>query len=488
MSSGPVRKIAPIVFAVALALRLINLYDVSLTPFLDERELIADAAYYDMRAREIAAGDLVGDAPGFLSPFYCLTLGAVYATTAPALVAAKLFQAILGALSCVLLYLAARRLFTENVGRLAAAILAFYGPHIYYGGVLLPPTLVVFLGVLLLYLLTLPLSFRGAIAAGVVVGLAVLTKSNALLLIPAIVAVWWFVSRDESRRQRIPCSVLFVLAAAATILPVTVANDRVSDRFLLVATTTGSNLLKGNGQTANVEQSHALTAVANRYMLAHPIRASSLFGKKLLLFLNARELGIRDQYAFMRLHNPLLKWPLLAFWFVVPLGLTGLVYSLRDRKQLAMLYALVGVQIASFVFVFVLARYRLLFVALLAPFAAQQLLWLAGRVKEAAWDRVALSGAVLSAFVALTFLPFPEFPRDRGFADQHRFVADSYRTEERYAEAVVEYRAALETDWQDPRRRLHLRRESMLLLVQSLVAAGRDEEAAAALQELADER
>ena len=60
-----------------------------------------------------------------------------------------------------------------------------------------------------------------------------------------------------------------------------------------------------------------------------------------------------------------------------------------------------------------------------------------------------MSGVVLAAFLALVFVPFPEFPRERGFADQHKFLADRYREEERHDLAVEQYRATLDTSWQD---------------------------------------
>lgn len=507
--------VATVVFLAALALRGLYLYELAATPFLDERQLIADAAYYDMRAREIATGGLLGDAPAFLSPFYCLVLGVVYGATVPTVLAAKLFQAVLGALSCVLLYAVGCRFFSEGTGRLAAAILVLYGPHLYYGGLLLPSTLVVFLHLALLLVLARPPGPGGAITAGVLIGLAVLTKSNAILLLPAVLLVWWLLRRDEPIRVRSIAGALLVAATFATILPVTVVNYAVSGRFLLVATTSGSNLLKGNGPTATgthaflplgtqftglrahldhevdpavaVEQSRVLAAGAIRYAVGHPLRTAGLAVKKLALLVNARELGIRDHYDFARTRISLLGRPLPPFWLVVPLGLTGLLFCWPERRRLAMPIAMLAVQALSFVLVFVLARYRLVAVALLAPFAARQLLWFVDRFRESAWKPLAPRLAVLAAFVALAFLPFSEFPRDRGFADQSKFLADRQREEGHHAEAVEHYRAALDASWQDARRAQPLRWESMLGQVHSLVALDRGGEALAVVDALAAE-
>jgi len=78
------RWIVPlIVFTVALGVRTIYVQQLGATPFVDERELVADAGYYDMRAREISTGGLIGEAPGFLSPLYCMTVAVVYKLTTP---------------------------------------------------------------------------------------------------------------------------------------------------------------------------------------------------------------------------------------------------------------------------------------------------------------------------------------------------------------------------------------------------------------------
>lgn len=512
---GPARvaATAALVLLVALGVRAVYLVQLARTPWADERELISDAAYYDMRAREIATGGLLGDAPAFLSPAYCLVLGAVYAATRPDPMAARVFQALLGALSCALLYLAARRYFDERTALFAAALFAFYGPHVFYGGLLLPATLVVFLHVLLLWLVARPPTVAVALAAGAIAGFATLAKSNAILLVPAIATVWWLLYREQPAKRRL--GALLAAAAALTILPVTAANYAISGRFLLVATTSGSNLLKGNGPTANgthaflplgteftglrahldhavdpaaaVAQSHAHAASARRYMLAHPLRTLRLFGTKLLLMLNRRELGIRDSYDFVRTRIPLLSLPLLSFWAVVPLGLTGLVFAWSERRRQAVLFAVLAVQAISFVLVFVLARYRLPAVACLAPFAAYQILWTAERARATEWRKIAGAAAVLALFLALAFLPLSEFPRERGFADQYKFLADREQAGGDDAAAVEHYQAALASDWQDGRRAMPLRWECMLRLVQALVALDRSEDARAVADRLEQE-
>ena len=178
-----------VLFAVALGVRLVYLGLLFGTPFGNELGLIADTRYYVARATEIASGVLFPDVPGFLSPAYCVFLGAIQALLGPGLAGLKIAQAVIGALSVVLLYLVGRRLFSEAVGLFAAGMLAVYATHVYYTGLLLPTILVVFLHLLLIWVLAEGWSPWRVGVAGLLVGIAVLTKANALLLLPAL-SVW----------------------------------------------------------------------------------------------------------------------------------------------------------------------------------------------------------------------------------------------------------------------------------------------------------
>ncbi len=84
----------------------------------------------------------------------------------------------------------------------------------------------------------------------------------------------------------------------------------------------------------------------------------------------------------------------------------------------------------------------------------------------------------------MAFVPFSEFPRDRGFADQYKFVADHHLRRGSFDLAAGEYRKAIDSDWQDPRRTQLLRWECMLRLAQSEIPLGRAEQARRTLESL----
>jgi 4-amino-4-deoxy-L-arabinose transferase-like glycosyltransferase len=427
----------------------------------------------------------------------------VYAVAGPGVFAAKLFQVVLGAASCVLLYGIGRRLFSDTVGVLAGAMLALYAPHIYYHGLLLPATVIVFLHLLLLYVLTgLLVVWRAAVAGGIV-GLAILAKANAVLLVPALAVVLWFVQGSGvDLRRRWAAPVTFAVAAGVVLVPITVANHRLTGEVILVTTTGGSNLMKGNGPTATgshaflppdaqatgirahldgnvhgpsaVAQSRALSDRAKAYMLEHPGRTIALFARKLVLLLNREELGIRDQYYFVSSRSPVLSWPLLSFAIVVPLGLAGAVFGWRRDR--AAVYAVLAVQIASFMLIFVLARYRLVMVAALMPFAAQLLVDLVALARRRDWIEAAPRCVALAIAAALVFLPIQGFPRDRGWADQYRFLGESLLARGELDAAAEAFEAARAASWVDERLAPIHRTGAVLGLAETRIAQGRADE------------
>ena len=131
---------------------------------------------------------------------------------------------------------------------------------------------------------------------------------------------------------------------------------------------------------------------------------------------------------------------LLAVAALAPLGLAGLAIAWRRGRRTTHLYVLLAAQVASFVPLFVLARYRLVAVCCLLLFAAQSAM-----ADQAAWQRSTNAGS--AAYARGAYGEAAEqfesaLAEAEGFGDASwrlagtlYNLADSYRIRGRFAEA-----------------------------------------------------
>ena len=122
--------VALLIFLVALAVRLGFLYDLSDSPSFFHP--LVDAKTHNNLARTLLESQETPSALFWRAVFYPLYLTATYFLSGSSILAAKIFQALLGAVTCLLTYRLGRRCFGEPTGVLAAAITAFYGPLLFW--------------------------------------------------------------------------------------------------------------------------------------------------------------------------------------------------------------------------------------------------------------------------------------------------------------------------------------------------------------------
>ena len=447
------------IFCLAFGLRFAFLLQMRGTPMRDYAELpwqqwfIVDSAYYHQLASSIAQGDLIAPTAHFLSPLYCYFVGLVYAVFGVDLDGVRLAQCVIGSFSCVLLYWIGRQTFSEIVGIVSGLCLAMYGLHIYYTEIILPTVLIVFLNLTFLLLVSIApskLTPARAAGAGMILGLAALAKANALLLVGVTVAVLWWQHRKAGHRRFARLALPLIVGTFLTIVPVTIHNYVVSGELVLITTTSGRNLLKGNGPAADgthiqlaptlagghikfyldgdvkpdraARQSREMVTLTLKHMASQPIASAKLLVKKALLFLNVRELFIRDNFYFAKRYSSVLSLPLPGFGLIGVLGLAGALWGLRRWESVAHVYAILLVQIASYTLVFVLARYRLVAVACLILFASSFVSDVIQIGVERRRGAFALAVAVVLCCALLVNIPFAEFPYERGFRDLSRRI------------------------------------------------------------------
>jgi 4-amino-4-deoxy-L-arabinose transferase-like glycosyltransferase len=209
-------------------------------------EPINDAAGYVEHAESIAAGDgyppssiVPGDQPtAYTPPGWPYLLGGFVSVVGDDVTAVRLAQAALvGVAAVALAGLVAFQLWGAGVALMVLGLAAVYPPLVVSASGLLSEPLFVALE---LGAVAAVLAFRESgrwrwiAAAGVLAGLAILTRTNgAVLLLPLALAAW----RRPPVSLRAPAVVL--ACAALTVVPWTIRNAVVFDEFIPVASQAG---------------------------------------------------------------------------------------------------------------------------------------------------------------------------------------------------------------------------------------------------------
>ena len=391
-----------LIFLIALSVRLIHIWQLQATPFFDT--LLGDANGYDKWAQRLAAGDWIGTDVFYQAPLYPYFLGVVYAIFGRDLLIVRVIQAAIGSASCVLLGLAAARLFSKRVGLAAGLTLALWAPAIFFDSLLQKSVLDMFFMGLSLWLISGIREQGSGIRAWVpiVLGCSMaalsLTRENGLLLV-AVVALWLW----SSDRRRI---LYFATGLAIVFAPVVARNYSVDGGFYLTTSQFGSNFYIGNNPNADgtyasirfgrgapeferldakevaeesvgrtlspSEVSSFWTGRALGYITSQPLSWLKLTGRKILLLFNRNEMldtEAQESYAEFSVVLRVLGW-VTHFGLLVPLALIGVIATWPDRRRLLIVHALALAYAASVVMFFVFARYRYPLVPFLIVFAA----------------------------------------------------------------------------------------------------------------------
>jgi 4-amino-4-deoxy-L-arabinose transferase-like glycosyltransferase len=259
------RAVLILVSIMALGGVLRGLYIAELTDAPDFRTPFSDAGYHDYWARGLAFGTWtpppneadpeIATSSYLRPPGYPYFLALIYKVMGRGYVAPRIVQALLGLLSVYLAFLLTKRGFGIAPGLVAAFIMAIYWIFIYYEGEFHAPAILIPL--LLGFSMVVARWTEGAtprdgFVAGVILGLAAVTRPNVLMFLPAV-AVWilWLTRRVPSRPRLAPALIGLLIGTAVAVLPVTIRNLVASGEFVPITSNTGVNLFMGNNAEAN---------------------------------------------------------------------------------------------------------------------------------------------------------------------------------------------------------------------------------------------
>jgi len=406
-----------IIFVSALSLKLLILFLVTdPIPFYK----------YPYFAARLNKGLDIGERILDLSPLYLYVHVLAHKIYGENWEALLVLQILLGSLNCLFIYLIGEKIFGPAVGFIAALFLLLYGNLTLIELTLEPEVFVLFLNSLLIFILLKGQSETGTgrkfglwFLAGLVAGLATITKANALLLLP--VALVWIWLGPSSHSQRIKSMLLLLLGTALIISPITLRNYIKFQDVVLITADAGKVFFHGNGPGSTgmeradlpdqgfIEEgqlepdyAHALfrktaRALAGRHlkpsecsqfwfsrtwnhMQANPLSAFILEVKKFFYFWGNYE--VHDIDSIYKNYQTIQNWPLLPFGVIAALGILGMYLSRKDFRRAFLLYAAVGVYLLSVLIFFAASRYRLPAAPFLSIFAAYAFNDLFGQWRE----------------------------------------------------------------------------------------------------------
>jgi 4-amino-4-deoxy-L-arabinose transferase-like glycosyltransferase len=247
-----------LIFIVALLTRICVLFAFEGYAFRSEKAYgynNARVAYHIASGRGFSL-DLLG--PDNLKPTALTPPGYVYLIalmfhvfgtySIKAALALELFQSLIDAFTCVVLYYLGGR-FSEKVGLIASLGFAFYPPSVFFSVIRIgPPPIVVFLlALIMLYLLKVLCHRRyvDAIACGLLMGINALIEP-AVILFYVAGCIWLFYWSPYARVSALKNSIIMGLVCIVCIIPWTIRNFLVFDTFVPIKSALGRNLLEGN--------------------------------------------------------------------------------------------------------------------------------------------------------------------------------------------------------------------------------------------------
>jgi tetratricopeptide (TPR) repeat protein len=389
-----------VIFLVALAVRLIYLYEIKDQPII--AILLGDAESYDTWAREIIQKGWLGERTFYQAPFYPYFLALIYSIGTRDFMLIRLVQAFLGSASCVLLAGAGTRFFDKKCGYVAGLLLALYAPALFFDLLIQKAVLGMFFMCALLYLMSKTgamgnregRQFSSWLLMGMVLACMALTRENALVLIPVVV-IWTIVSFRENGWRCVLAKGLFLILGLSLIFsPVILRNYIVGGEFVLTTSQMGPNFFIGNSKEATgfyrpliwdhsdwkfertdardlaekaLQRPLSPNEVSDYWMTEalsqvrqDPLRWLRLLGKKWLLTWNSVEISdsesIYAHYRYSGLLNAL--GTIFNFGVLCPLAVAGIFFTWKNRKKLWGLYAVWVCFAASVALFFIFDRYR----------------------------------------------------------------------------------------------------------------------------------
>jgi len=354
--------------------------------------------YYDLAQNLITGNGFssYGKATTHRPPLYPFFIAFFMKLQAPFPLGIQMGQAVLGALSCVILFLLGEQVFDERVGLTASLIQSVDYASVREVVATMPEILFVFFLLASFYSLE-----RGARegrgrwfgAAGIFVGLSLLTRETLLLFIPVI--IFWMMRLDRPWKLRLGGVGVFLVALSLTLAPWIVRNSLVVGKPVLVTTRAGHTFYLANnprttgGRTGgdwdylhdtsfpvgdpNLPPFESLEA--NRYLFSQGWNFIQTQPRSFLRLMGRKIVNMWRPY---QADSPLVAKGATALTYlpVMILGLTGIFLTRKRWRELFLFHSILLYIFSLHAVLIAIIRYRYPAMPIFSLFAAFALVWI----------------------------------------------------------------------------------------------------------------
>lgn len=392
------------IFLFAVCIKIFYFTDFKLTqvyPILP----YSDSFYYFSWAKDIAAGDILGSKVFMKWPLYGYFLGGWFKLFGDNVSAVFLFQFLLGAFNCVLVYFIGSRLFNSVVGAIAALICACYGLFIFYESQLVYVSLSLFLNFILFICFLFArkgMSPKKMFFLGIVLGLATLAQSN-IIVFGLLGCVWLIWENRSNLKSKIFYFISFSIGLGIIVGVVGIRNYFVERDIVPLTGHLGLNFYLGNGPEATGKfhvpdyitpeqegmfkdgQFIAESQTQRRmkpsevsvfwfkksfaYIRTNPLGYLKLMGKKIAYLFLPDEPNHDAEYSLLTGKIRAFNFLFTDLRFILPLFFAGLILGAGELKKNILLYLITFSFAFTIITFFVTTRYRVMMVPFMSLFA-----------------------------------------------------------------------------------------------------------------------
>jgi 4-amino-4-deoxy-L-arabinose transferase-like glycosyltransferase len=314
--------------------------------------LSADAIMYHQIAESLVQGEgfrLEGQPTSRRPPFYPFFMS-ILLKYLPFPLGVQIAQAVLGALSCIILYGLGKEMFDPKVGLVAAGIFAVDYLSVRQAISVMSEVVFVFWLLGSLYFLFWAKKREtkvGYLAAGICAGFSLLTKDFLAFYVP-FVGGWLFSLPPGPKKVRIKRTLIFLLGLILIVGPWVVRNGLVNRHFVLISAYAGHNIYFGNNEQTIARIDGGQWEFGRDVILpedpqAPPlgtVEADRYFFDKGIHYISsnpARFFGLMGR-KIVKMWRPYgTDWPRISQWIVsicyLPVLILGLLGAVRSRDR-----------------------------------------------------------------------------------------------------------------------------------------------------------